>query len=192
MTTTQEVPAAGAPPEIELMKSLTLGVVGDLARLLQEEGLGHKPAKIVEALVFAMFFVTEAFVTSKQGNLEEATPSLDGFYDAMMEYFFREIFFKKEKAKDLAEVEQRFNQLSGLINERYQEYRRGFAEDHQRRDRSFEKTLSAFLDHLFTEALTDAGEKAALFAPLSQKLGYFWTGCLMSFRPPGKGKVGEA
>lgn len=188
MTTTREVPVDGGTSETELMKSLTLGVVGDLGRLLREQGQGRRPVKIVEALVFAMFFVTESFVTTKKGNLEEASPALDRFHDAMTEYIFQEIFFKQEKATDMAEVQDRFNQLSQLLNERYQEYRQGFAEDYQRQDRSFEKTLTAFLDHLFTEPLADAGEKAALLAPLSQKLAYFWTGCLMSFSPRGKEK----
>lgn len=183
MTTPQEIPAAGPAPEIELMQSLTLGVVGDLGRLLRDHGQGRAPVKIVEALIFAMFFITEAFVTAKQGNLEEATPVLDRFHDAMMEYMFQEIIFKKEKARDMAEVQDRFNQLSQTINERYQEYRQHFAEDYQRQDRSFEKTLGAFLEHLFMAPMAGGEAKEALFSPLSQKLAYFWTGCLMSFRP---------
>jgi hypothetical protein len=186
MTTTQEAPAGNPATAPEQMKSLALGMVGDLGRLLREEGLGKKPVKIVEALVFAMFFVTEAFVTTKKGNLEEASPALDRFHDAMMEYIFQEIYFKKEKAADMAEIQDRFNRLRELINQRYQEYRQGFAADFQKQNRSFENTLTALLAHLFTEPLAEAVDQAALFPGLSQKLAYFWTGCLMSFSPAGK------
>ncbi len=184
MTTIEEVQAGEDAKEIEMMKSLTLGVVGDLARLLREQGLGRKPARILEALVFAMFFITEAYLSARKGDLKGSTPALDRYHDAMTEYVFEEVFFKQQKAKDREEVEERFNQLSGLINERYEEYRRGFVEDYRRRDRSFESTLNAFLGHLFPEPLTDPEEKTALFLPLSRQLVHFWTGCLMSFRSP--------
>ena len=67
METTGDRPQSPVSQVSELMQSLTLGIVGDLGRLLKEQGLGEKPIKIVEALVFAMFVATETFTSAKKG-----------------------------------------------------------------------------------------------------------------------------
>lgn len=180
MSNPSEVPTGREMAETELLKTLSLGVVGDLGRLLKEQGLGRRPVKILEALIFAMFFVTEAYLTSRKGDLEAATPPLNRFHDTMIEYIFQEIFYKHSQAKDMEELKARFHQVQDTLNERYQEYRQGFVEDFRRQDRSFASTLTAFLGHLFQTPLEDAAQTEALMAPMSEKLAYFWRGCLMS------------
>jgi len=164
------------------MKSLALGIVGDLGRLLKEYGLGGKPVKIVEAVIFAMFVVTEAFVSAKKG-LEPAQESLDLFHEIMAEYIFSEYFYKDQKAQDMEEIKARFQQLRELINQRYQEYRQNFLEDYQDRPLSFRRTLTCLAGHLLTEPLPEGEDQDRLIAAFSGKLGHFWSGCMSSFQP---------
>lgn len=180
MSTSADVPTGRERAETELLKTLSLGVVGDLGRFLKEQGLGRRPVKILEALIFAMFFVTEAYLTSRKGDLEAATPPLNRFHDAMIDYIFREIIYKHSQAPTQEELKARFHQVQDTLNDRYQEYRRGFLEDFQRQDKSFASTITAFLGHLFQTPLEDTAQTEALLAPMSEKLAYFWRGCLLS------------
>lgn len=180
MGTTPEHPQEAEVKEPELMKSLALGMVGDLGRLLKEQGLGRQPVKIVEALVFAMFVVTEAFVSAKQG-LEESREALDRFHEDMIDYMFSEYLFKHQKAKDMGEVEARFQELHQLINKRYGEYRRLFLEDYQDRTSGFGQTLAGLYGHLFAEPLPEGEGNEALVNAFSVKLAHFWSGCVGSF-----------
>ena len=47
------------------MKSLSLGIVSDLSRLLADQGFGEKPIDIVEALVFAIFIIADTYALAK-------------------------------------------------------------------------------------------------------------------------------
>ncbi len=176
-------PQAPEGQQLEIMRSLTLGIVGDLGRLMKEHGLGQKPIKIVEALVFAMFVVTETFTSVKKG-LEEAREGLDRFHEDMIEYIFKEYFYKTVKAKDMTEVEARFEELNQLINERYQEYRQNFYEDYHDQQVSFGRTFNSLTNHLLGEPLPDGDEKTQLISAFSVKLAHFWSGCIASFQPP--------
>lgn len=182
METTGEGPQAPETQEPEIMKSLTLGIVGDLGRLFKEHGLGEQPIQIVEALVFGMFVVTEAFVSVKKG-LEQAQESLDLFHEIMAEYLLSEYFFKDQKAQDMEEVTARFNQLREVINQRYQEYRQNFLEDYHDRPLSFRRTLTSLTDHLLAEPLPEGEAQDRLIAVFSVKLAQFWSGCMSSFQP---------
>ena len=182
MESSGERPQAPGSKESELMQSLTLGIVGDLGRLLKEQGLGDKPIKIIEALVFAMFVVTETFTSAKKG-LEEAREVLDRFHEDMIEYIFKEYFYKNVKAKDMAEVEARFQELHQLINARYQEYRQDFYEDYHDQQMSFRRTFTSLTKYLLGEPLPEGGEKDHLVSVFSVKLAHFWSGCLASFQP---------
>lgn len=183
MESSGERPQAPEGQEPDVMQSLALGIVGDLGRLLKDHGLGQKPIKIVEALVFAMFVVTETF-TSTQKGLEEAREGLDRFHEGMIEYVFKEYFYKTAKAKDMTEVEARFAELNQLINDRYQEYRQNFYEDYHDQQMSFSRTFASLSQHLLGELLPDGDEKTQLVSAFSVKLAHFWSGCLASFQPP--------
>ncbi len=186
METTGDRPQSPVSQVSELMQSLTLGIVGDLGRLLKEQGLGEKPIKIVEALVFAMFVATETFTSAKKG-LEEARKALDQFHEDMIEYIFKEYFYKTVKAKDMGEVEARFQELNQLINERYQEYRQNFSEDYHEQPVSFRRTFTSLTNHLLPEPLPEGEEKDRMVSVFSVKLAHFWSGCLSSFEAPHPG-----
>jgi hypothetical protein len=182
MEKTGERPQAPEATEPEIMKSLTLGIVGDLGRLLKEHSLGHQPIKILEAIVFAMFVVTEAFVSVKKG-LDQAQESLDLFHEDMTEYIFKEYLFKHQKAKDMEEIQARFEQLHELINQRYQEYRQNFLEDYQDKQLGFRRTFTSLSGHLLQESLPEGEEQDRLISVFSVKLAHFWSGCMSSFQP---------
>jgi hypothetical protein len=185
MNTTGEQPQGPASQEPEVMKSLALGIVGDLGRLLKEQGLGQQPIKIVEALIFAMFVVTETFTMAKKGP-EGAQAGLDHFHEDMIEYIFTEYFYKTNKAKDMAEVESRFQELHQLINARYQEYRQDIHEDYHNQQMSFRRTFTSLSKYLLPEPLAEGEENDRLISVFSVKLAHFWSGCLKSFQPgPG-------
>jgi hypothetical protein len=170
--------------ESKLMQGLVLGIVGDLGRLLKEQGLGQKPIKIIEALVFAMFVVTETYTAAKRGS-EAIREGLDPFHEDMVEYIFKEYYFKNAKAKDMEEVEARYQELNQLINDRYQEYRQNFYEDYHDQKMSFHRTFTTLTGHLLGEALPEGEEKDRLVAAFSVKLAHFWSGCMTSFAPGG-------
>jgi hypothetical protein len=182
MTSMQEINPSSDQTEPEIMKALTLGIVGDLGRLLKEHELGQQPVKIIEALVFAMFVVTEGFMSAKQGGTS-ARASLDRFHEDMIEYLFTEYIFKRQKARDMEEVKAKFNEMHTLINERYQEYRQHFAQDYQGKKLSFQKTFATLFQHLFAEPLPPGEATAQLVSAFSVKLAHFFSGCAASFAP---------
>lgn len=182
MKESHDHPQSPSGTEPEILKSLTLGIVGDLGRLFKEQGLGFRSVRILEALVFAMFVVTEAFVNVKKG-LEPAREALDQFHEDMVEYIFREYVFRDTKAKNLEEVQARHQELNRLINERYQEYRRLFLEDYQVRVAGFAHTLAGLYQNLFTEPLPEGEERQNLINLFSTKMAQFWLGCTSSFQP---------
>jgi hypothetical protein len=184
METTGEHCQIPVSKESQLMQDLVLGIVGDLGRLLKEHGLGQKPIKIIEALVFAMFLVTETYTAAKRGP-EAAREGLDPFHEDMVEYIFKEYFYKNAKARDMEEVEARMQELNQLINDRYQEYRQNFYEDYQDQKMSFHRTFTTLAGHLLGESLPDGEEKDRLVSVFSVKLAHFWSGCMTSFSPRG-------
>ena len=182
METTGERPQETGTKEPDIMKSLALGIVGDLGRLFKEHGLGQKPIKIVEALIFAMFVVTETFTAAKKG-LDQARESLDQFHEDMVEYMFTEYLYKDQKAKDMEEVQARFQEMRELINLRYQEYRQNFLADYQDKQMNFSRTFTSLAGYVLPEALPEGEEKNNLIAAFSVKLAHFWAGCMSSFQP---------
>lgn len=174
-----QTPKANEP---EIIKSLALGIVGDLGRFLKDQGLGQQPVKILEMIVFAMFVVTEAFITIKKG-LDQAQESLDLFHEDMTEYIFMEYLFKDQKAQDMEEIKAHFNQLQEMVNQRYQEYRQTFQEDFRDQQRGFSRTFNALSNHLFQETPPGGEERDRLIAVFSVKLAHFWSGVMSSFEP---------
>ena len=182
MNTTENSPPTPSTGEPEVMKSLALGIVGDLGRLLKEQGLGRQPVKILEMIVFAMFVVTEAFVVVKKG-LDQAQESLNLFHEDMTEYIFAEYLFKHQKAQDMEEIKAQITQLQELVNQRYQEYRQAFQEDYQDQKLEFRRTFTAFSGHLFQEPLPEGEDQDRLIARFAVKLAHFWSGVMSSFEP---------
>ncbi len=183
METTGERPQETAAVEPQVMKSLTLGIVGDLGRLLQSHGLGQTPIKILEAIIFAMFVVTESYVSVKKG-VDPARDALNLFHEDMVEHIFKEYLFKNQKARDMEELKANVEGLSNLINQRYQEYRHNFLEDYQEKPLSFRRTFMALAAHLLQTPLPPGAEEGQLVAEFTRKLIHFWSGCRSSFQPP--------
>jgi hypothetical protein len=182
MNTTENSPSTPKTGEPEVMKSLALGIVGDLGRLLQELGLGQQPIKILELIIFGMFVVTEAFVAVKKG-LDQAQEPLHLFHEDMTEYIFKEYLFKHQKAQDMEEIKAQITQLQELVNQRYQEYRQAFQEDFQDQQEGFRRTFTALSGHLFQEPLPEGEDQKRLVARFSVKLAHFWSGVMASFEP---------
>jgi hypothetical protein len=182
MNTTAERPQTPKTNEPETLKSLTLGIVGDLGRFLQDHGLGQQPVKVLEMIVFAMFVATEAFVSIKRG-LDQAQESLDLFHEEMTEYIFTEYLFKHQKAQDEEELKAHFSQLQELVNQRYQEYRQAFQEDFRDLQSGFRHTFTALSGHLFQESPPEGEKQDLLISAFSVKLAHFWSGVMSSFQP---------
>jgi len=182
MNTTDKSPPTPETNESEVLKSLALGIVGDLGRLLQELGLGRQPIKILELIVFAMFVVTEAFVAVKKG-VDQAQESLNLFHEDMTEYIFKEYLFKHQKAQDMEEIKGQINQLQELVNQRYQDYRQAFQEDYRDQQEGFRRTFTALAGHIFQEPLPEGEDQDPLIARFSVKLAHFWAGVMSSFQP---------
>jgi len=182
MTKTESGSQTPKTNEPEIMKSLALGVVGDLGRFLKDQGLGQQPVKILEMIIFAMFVVTEAFISIKKG-LDHAQESLDLFHEDMTEYIFMEYLFKEQKAKDMEEIKAHFTQLQEMVNQRYQEYRQAFQEDYQNPESGFSRTFTALSSHIFQEPPPEGEERDRLISLFSVKLARFWSGVMSSFEP---------
>jgi hypothetical protein len=181
MEATGQRPQGPAAKDADLMKSMALGIVGDLGRLFKEQGLGQRPIKILEAIIFAMFVVTETFTAAKKG-LDQARASLDLFHEDMVDYMFKEYLFKDQKAKDMEEIKTRFLEMRELINRRYQEYRQNFLADYQDEQMSFQRTFDSLVGYMLSETLPEGEEKNNLIAAFAVKLAHFWSGCMSSFQ----------
>lgn len=161
----------------ELMKSLCLGIVGDIGRLLSDKGF-NKPIRIIELIVFGMFIVTETYSLAKKKS-EKAEPQLDQFHLDMTNYVTKEYFLKDNKDVDeIFELQDKFYDLVGI---RYKEYRQLFSEDWSNPGTTFSKTVGAFIRHLFDEPVSE-DDKRHLIVVMHIKLLEFYAGCLQSFK----------
>jgi hypothetical protein len=163
----------------ELMKSLCLGIVGDIERLLSNEGF-NKLLKVPELIIFGMFIVTETYTLAKKG-LDKASPQLDQFHLDMVNYATNEYFLKDTSSGDISNILEFHDQFYDLVGSRYLEYRRLFAEDLGNPATVFSKTLGAFVNHLFVEPISK-DDKPHVIVPLAVKLTDFYTRCLQSFK----------
>ena len=101
----------------DLMKSLCLGIVGDIGRLLSNEGF-NKPIRIVELLVFGMFIVTETYSLANIKS-EKKEPQLDKFHLNIINYVTNEYFLKEANNKDDEEIFKLQDKFYDLVVVRY-------------------------------------------------------------------------
>ena len=171
--------------ERELMKSLCLGFVGDIAQLLSDLGF-NKPIKVSELITFAMFVVTESYTLSQKG-LDKASPRLDQFHLDMVDYVANEYFLKENTVTNDNEIFAFRDQFYNVVTTRYAEYRPLFIKDvsklikHDPGMIFGKKTLSALLNHLFAEPISE-DDKPHLIAPMSLIVLEFYTECIQSFK----------
>jgi hypothetical protein len=167
--------------ERKQMKSLSFGMVSDISRLLADKGLGPKPIDIVEALVFAMFIIADTYSLAKPEK-DQALEVIHGFYDDMQNYFIHKVIIEDHKITDAAEIESVADKFHDLSRSRFAQYGEKFQQDvSDPMALSCPATVSYLLDNLFIQPITKP-EKLQLMGAVSDKVLYFWTGCVQNFK----------
>lgn len=169
----------------ELMKFLCLGIVGDIGRLLSNQGF-NKPIDVLELIIFAMFVVTETYTLSQKG-LDKASPQLDQFHLNMVDYMTNEYFLKENAVEDTNDIFAFHDQFYDVVATRYAEYRRLFAKDFSNPATVYSKTLGALLNHLFAELISE-DDKPHIIVPMALKMVESYIECLQLFKESKKKK----
>jgi hypothetical protein len=163
------------------MKSLSLGIFSNISQLLADKGFADRPIDIVEALVFAMFIVADTYSLAKPDK-EQALTVIYGFYDDMQEFFINKVIIKDHKITDSEEIQSVAEQFHDLSRERFVQYGQKFKQDtSDMMGLSCPATVKYLLENLFISPL-DNEEKIPLMRPVSEKVLYFWTGCINNFK----------
>ncbi len=167
--------------EREQMKSLSFGMASDISRMLADQGFGQKPIDIVEALVFAMFIIADTYALAKPDK-DQALEVIHGFYDDMQSYFIHKVIIADHKIADAAEIQSVADKFYDLSRGRYAQYGEKFKQDiSDPIALSCPTTVSYLLDNLFIQPLNQE-EKIHLMGPVSDKVLYFWAGCVQNFK----------
>jgi hypothetical protein len=168
-------------PDRATMKSLALGIVSDLSRLLAAQGFGEHPIDIVEALVFAMFIVADTYSLAKPDQ-DKAIEVINSFYDDMQNHFIDRVIIKDYQITDAAEIQSVANKFYDLCRGRFGEYGEKFKQDISEPGAlSCPNTGIYFLDNLFIQPLNNQ-EQIQLLGAVSDKIIYLWAGCVESFK----------
>jgi hypothetical protein len=168
-------------PDRKQMKSLAFGMVSDISRLLADKGFGDQPIDIVEALVFAMFIIADTYSLAKPGK-DQALKVIHGFYADMQNYFIQKVIIEDHKITDAAEIQSVADKFHDLSRSRYVQYGEKFQQDiSDPMSLSCPSTVSYLLDNLFIQPLNNE-EKISLMGAVSDKVLYFWTGCMQNFK----------
>jgi hypothetical protein len=163
------------------MKSLTFGMVSDISRLLADKGFGDHPIDIVEALAFAMFIIADTYSLAKPDK-DQAREVIHAFYDDMQNHFIRKIIVEDHQLTDAAELESVAAKFHDLSRSRFDQYGEKFQQDiSDPMALSCPATVSCLLDNLFIQPLNNQ-EKISLMGAVSDKVLYFWTGCVQNFK----------
>jgi hypothetical protein len=168
-------------PEREQLKSLAFGIVTGISRLLVDQGFAQKPIDIVEALVFAMFVIADTYTLAKPDK-DQAREAIHGFYDDMQDHFIHKVIIADHKITDATEIQSVSDKFYDLSRDRYAQYGEKFKQDiSEPMALSCPTTVSFLLDNLFIQPLNNE-EKIRLMGPVSDKVLYFWTGCVQNFK----------
>jgi hypothetical protein len=167
-------------PEREQLKSLAFGIVSDISRLIVDKGFGQKPIDIVEALVFAMFIIADTYSLAKPDK-DQALEVIHGFYDDMQNHFINKVIIEDHQMSDATEIQSVADKFHDLSRSRYAQYGEKFKQDiSDPMALSCPTTVSYLIDNLFIQPL-NTEEKIKLMGPVSDKVLYFWTGCVQNF-----------
>jgi hypothetical protein len=168
-------------PEREQMKSLSFGIVSGISRLLVDKGFAQKPIDIVEALVFAMFILADTYALAKSDK-DQAREVIHGFYDDMQNHFINKVIIADHQITDATEIQSVSDKFYDLSRRRYAQYGEKFKQDiSDPMALSCPTTVSYLLDNLFIQPLNNE-EKIQLMGVVSDKVLYFWTGCVQTFK----------
>ncbi len=172
---------ANDKPEREKMKSLSFGIVSNISQLLVDRGFGQKPIDIVEALVFAMFIVADTYSLAKPEK-DQALAVIHGFYEDMQDYFIHKVIIGDHKITDATEIQSVSDKFHELSRNRFEQYKEKFKQDvADSMGSKCATTVNYLLDNLFIEPLTTE-EKLQLLGAVSDKVLYFWAGCIQNFK----------
>lgn len=173
--------ATNEKQEREHLKSLSCGIVTDLSRLLADQGFGGRAIDIVEALVFGMFVVADTFSLA-QPDKEQAIEVIHNFYDDMRDYFINQVIIKDYQVAEAQEIEAVAAKFHDLSRVRFSAYGEKFQQDlTDPMAGSCPTTVNYLLDNLFIEPINQA-EKLELLGAVSDKVLYYWAGCVQSFK----------
>jgi hypothetical protein len=168
-------------PDRATMKSLSLGIVSDLSRLLADQGFGEKPIDIVEALIFAMFIVADTYSLA-QPDKDKAIEVINSFYDDMQNHFIEKVIIKDHQITDAEEIQSVSDKFHDLSRGRFGEYGEKFQLDISEPGAlSCPNTVIYFLDNLFIQPMNNE-EKIHLLGAVSDQIIYLWAGCVQSFK----------
>jgi hypothetical protein len=163
------------------MKSLAFGMVSDISRLMADKGFGDQPIDIVEALVFGMFIIADTYSLAKPDK-DLALEVIHSFYDDMQNYFIRKVIIEDHQMSDAAEIQSVADKFHDLSRSRFAQYGEKFQQDiSDPMALSCPATVSYLLDNLFIQPLNNE-EKISLMSAVSDKVLYFWTGCVQNFK----------
>jgi len=163
------------------MKSLAFGMVSDISRLMADKGFGDQPIDIVEALVFGMFIIADTYSLAKPDK-DLALEVIHSFYDDMQNYFIRKVIIEDHQMSDAAEIQSVADKFHDLSRSRFAQYGEKFQQDiSDPMALSCPATVSYLLDNLFIQPLNNQ-EKISLMSAVSDKVLYFWTGCVQNFK----------
>jgi hypothetical protein len=172
---------ANSKPEREKLKSLALGMASALSRLLADKGFGQHPIDIVEALAFAMFIIADTYSLAKPEK-DQALDVIHGFYDDMQNYFIKKVISEDHQIADATEIQSVADKFHDLSRSRFAQYGEKFHQDiSDPTALSCPTTVSYLLDNLFIQPLNKE-EKLQLMSAVSDKVLYFWTGCVQNFK----------
>ena len=168
-------------PEREQMKSLSLGIVSTISQLLADKGFGEKPINIVEALIFAMFIIADTYSLAKPEK-DLAREVIHSFYDDMQNFFINKVIIKDHKITEATAIQSVSDKFHDLSRDRFFQYGEKFKQDiADSMGMKCSTTVNCLLDNLFIQPLNTA-DKLHLMGPVSDKVLYFWTGCVQNFR----------
>ena len=172
---------ANGKKDRENMKSLTFGMVSDISRLLADKGFGDRAIDIVEALAFAMFIIADTYSLAKPDK-EKAIEVIHGFYDDIEDHLINKIIMQDHNLTDAAEIQAVAAKFHDLSRGRFNEYGAKFKEDiSDPLVMSCPNTVSYLLDNLFIQTMAKE-EKLQLMDAVSDKVLFFWSGCVQSFK----------
>jgi hypothetical protein len=167
--------------ERDTMKSLALGIASNISRVLVDKGFGEKPIDIVEALVFAMFIIADTYSLTKPEK-DQAIAVIHGFYDDMQAHFIGKVIIADHQVADAEEIQAVSDKFHDLSRSRFAEYEKRFKQDiADSLGSKCSTTVNYLLDNLFIQPL-DFEEKVKLMGAMSDKVLYFWGGCVQNFR----------
>jgi hypothetical protein len=180
MNTLNKHQGTNGRPEREKMKSLSLGMVSTISRLLADKGFGQQPIDIVEALIFAMFIIADTYSLAKPEK-DQAIEVIHGFYDDMQNYFIKKVIMGDHQIADAAEIQSVSDKFHDLSRSRFSQYGEKFKQDiADPMALSCPATVSYLLDNLFIQPLNNE-EKLQLMGAVSDQVLHFWTGCIQNF-----------